>query len=170
MTMRITIAELCDKLGVGYVLGPYQTHPWSCHDAAKGQTCSAEVHVGPDNETLEAEAQMMYEAPPEGKPPMEQICHIRAVASKDGQWSIASLRVKGAPYGEGISNWDEKCCVFFSMLVGALRGETIPDIDELIEEAFHSRERFNSQRQGGGGKAPKVRAGQLLNMKKGGGF
>ena len=56
-----------------------------------------------------------------------------------------------------------------SMLVSALQSEEIPDIDALIEEAFYGKERFYDQRSGGGAKAPKIKPGQLLNMKKGGG-
>ncbi len=59
--------------------------------------------------------------------------------------------------------------MFFSMLVGVLAGDEIPDVDALIEEAFHAKEKFYNQRQGGGGRAAKAKAGQLLGMKKGGG-
>jgi hypothetical protein len=167
MSMRVSISELCDKLGVGYTLGPYQTHPWSCHQSETGLTCSAEVRMSPDDAELEAEAQMMYDTPPAGKPPMDQFCHIRAIASRDGLWSIQSLRLKGEPYGKDIHDWDVKACLFFSMLVSALATDEVPDIDELIEEAFYGKERFYDQRSGGGGKAPKIRAGSLMNAKKG---
>jgi hypothetical protein len=168
MSLNISIDELCQKLGVGYTLGAYQTQPWSAHDSAKGMTCSAEVRMGSADDELEAEAQMMYDIPPAGKPPMEQICYIKATP-RAGQWDVVTLRIKGEPYGKDISNWQEKSCNFFSMLVSALGGNEIPDIDELIEEAFHAKERFYHQRQGGGGRAMKAKnAGALLGMKKGG--
>jgi hypothetical protein len=169
MGLTVTIDELCSKLGVGYALGPYQTHPWSASQADKGMTCSAEVRMGTSGDEIEAEAQMMYDVPPAGKPPMEQICYLKATPSREGKWDVVALRIKGEPYGKDIANWQEKSCNFFSMLVGALAGDEIPDIDALIEEAFHAKEKFYNQRQGGGGRAAKAKAGQLLGMKKGGG-
>jgi hypothetical protein len=169
MGMTVSIDELCTKLGVGYTLGAYQTHPWSAYKGDKGMTCSAEVRMGTSGDEIEAEAQMMYDTPPAGKPSMEQICYLKATPSREGKWDVVALRIKGEPYGKDIPNWQEKSCTFFSMLVGALQGDEIPDIDELIEEAFHAKEKFYSQRQGGGGRAAKAKADQLLGMKKGGG-
>lgn len=168
--MQVNIDELMNKLGVGFVLGPYQTMPWSYTDVEAGVTCSAEVRMGPDGEEIEAEAQMMYDDPPEGVRPMEQICYIRAAPSKDGQWSVGLLRIRGEPYGQDIYNWEEKCCDFFAGLVRSLQLDEIPDIDELLDDAFHGGERFADQYGGGGGKSPKIRAGQVLGMKKGRGF
>jgi len=169
MSLNVTLDELCSKMGVGYTLGPYQTHPWSAYQADKGVTCSAEVRMGTSGDEIEAEAQMMYDTPPAGKPPMEQICYIKATPSREGKWDVTVLRIKGEPYGKELANWQEKSCVFFSMLVGVLAGDEIPDVDALVEEAFHAKEKFYNQRQGGGGRAAKAKAGQLLGMKKGGG-
>ena len=167
----ITITELMDKLGVGYALGPYETFPWSSYDPAQGLTCSAEVRMSPESNEVEAEAQFLYDTPPEGKNSMEQICHIRAIpGNADGLWSVVSLRLRGEPYGEGIYNWQMKCCDFFAMLTRALAANEMPDIDELIEDAFHGGERFYDQHGGGGGRAPKIRPSKLLGLKKGRGF
>jgi len=168
--MRVTVEELLNKMGVGYVLGPYQTAPWSAYDAENGKTCSAEVRMGSSSDEIEAEAQMMRDNPTETQPPMEQICYIRAAPLAGPQWGITTLRIKGEPFGKGIHNWEEKSCKFFSLLAQSLQMNEIPDIDDLIEEAFHGKERFHDQRGGGGGKSPKIRAGQVLGMKKGSGF
>lgn len=168
--MRITLKDLMDKLGVGYVLGPYETFPWSHYDSETGTTYSAEVRMGSDSDEVEAEIQKMYDTPPEGKPPMEPICYIRAVPASDQQWNVTALRIKGEPYGEGMYGWEEKSCDFFAAVTQALTIGQLPDIDDLIDIHFHSRERMNDQRGGGGGKSPKIRPAQLLNMKKGGSF
>ena len=130
-----------------------------------------EVRMSPESNEVEAEAQFLYDTPPEGKNSMEQICHIRAIpGNADGLWSVVSLRLRGEPYGEGIYNWQMKCCDFFAMLTRALAANEMPDIDELIEDAFHGGERFYDQHGGGGGRAPKIRPSKLLGLKKGRGF
>ncbi len=167
--MRISLKELMDMMGVGEIPGPYQAFPWSCYDADKAVTCSAEVRMGPDEDEVESEIQMMYDDPPEGTPPVEQTCYMKAGHSQDGQWSVTILRIRGEPFGADIYNWEEKSCHFFAAVVRSLQAEEIPDIDELIEEAFHS-ERLADQYGGGGGKSPKIKPGQLLDMKQKGGF
>ncbi len=167
--MRLSKKDLMDKLGVGYELGPYETCPWSCYDSESGNTCSAEVRMDPDGTELEAEVQLMYDTPPEGKLPMEQAFWIRSkpVAST-GEWEISELKLNGAPPEDEIYNWQEKSCNFFSAVVQELQTDTMPDIEELMDVHFHNRERLGDQRQGGGGKSPKIQANQLL--KKGSGF
>ncbi|MBU0800220.1 MAG: hypothetical protein KKA05_04370 [Alphaproteobacteria bacterium] len=169
--MRVTLKDLMDKLAVGYVLGPYETFPWSYYDGETGVTCSAEVRMGADSDEVEAEIQVMYDTPPAGKQAMEHICYIRsAPGGQDGMWEILTLRVKGEPLKEDVYNWQEKSCTFFTAVVRALLIETIPDIDELIEDIFHNYERFHDQYGGGGGKSPKIRPSQLMDLKKGRGF
>jgi hypothetical protein len=166
MTLRVAVNDLMDRLGVGYVPGPYETSPWSHYDADKGITCSAEVRMGSSSDEVEAEIQVMYDEPPAGKPPMEQVCYMRCAPAGDGKWTVSALRLKGEAYGEGVYNWEEKACVFFRSVVLAILSGRMPDIDELIDEAFFS-ERGGDQ-TGGGGKSPKIRPSQLLDMKKGG--
>lgn len=168
--MQLRIDELMDKLGVGRVLSPYETQPWSHYDAEKGITCSAEVRMGMDGDEVEAEAQMVYDTPPEGKPSMEQVCFIRVKPSGEGGWASVLFRVRGQPYGEDKYNWQEKCCLFFSLLAQSLQMNEIPDVDALLEEAFRGRDRGADQRGGGGGKSPKINTAQLLNKPKGGSF
>ncbi len=166
--MRLPKKELLSKLGVSQELGPYETFPWSCYDSETGQSCSAEVRMDPDGIELEAEVQMMYDEPPEGKLPMEQICVIRARPDRDDEWYVAAMTIRGEPVGDEIYNWQEKGCNFFNAVIQELQMDKIPDIDELLDREMHSRERMGDQRQGGGGKAPKIKTEQV--MKRGGGF
>ena len=168
--MRATLKDLMDKLAVGYVLGPYETFPWSHYDAAKGLTCSAEVRMSADSDEAEAEIQLVHDVPPPGKNAMEHICYIRCAPGGGGMWEVTTLRLKGEPLKEDVYNWQEKSCTFFSAVVRALLLEEIPNIDELIEDIFHNYERFHDQYGGGGGKSPKIRPNQLLDIKKGRGF
>jgi hypothetical protein len=169
MSFRVEAKELFDKMGVGYVLGPYETFPWSAYDSEKGITCSAEVRMGGDSREADAEVQMLYDTPPEGKPPMELVCMMHCAPDSDNLWTVTNLRIHGEPFGEGIYNWQEKACNFLSAVGRALATGEVPDIEELIREEFHGGERFADQ-QGGGGKAPKINSKALLGMKKGTGF
>ncbi len=168
--MRVKYKELMDKLGVGYELESYGTCPWSHYDPESGVTCSAEVRRDGGVDEIEAEIQIMYDDPPEGRPSMEQIALIRGKAVTGDEWDIVMLTIRGAPFGEDIYNWQEKSCYFFCAVIDELRQEIMPDIDDLIDREFHSRERFADQHGGGGGKSPKIKAGQLLDVKKGSGF
>lgn len=163
--MRVTIKELMDKMGVGFIPGPYESMPWSAYDAAKGITCSAEVRMGSDSNEVEAEIQFMYDTPPVGKGSMEPICYLRATPQADGQWNVMDFKIRSAAYGLDKYNWEDKACVFFEMVVRDLLGGIIPNIDELLAEAFHSRDRLADQTGGGGGKSPKIRPDQILNIK-----
>ena len=165
--MKVTISELMDKLGVGYVPGPYESCPWSYYDSGTGITCSAEIRMGADSDEIDGEIQIMYDEPPEDKTSMEHICYLQAKPMSDGEWTVSDMRLKGEPLEEDIYDWEEKSCKFFAAVVEDLKAETIPDIDELIETIIHSRERFYDQYGGGGSKSPKVK-GNLTGMKKGG--
>ena len=57
--MRVELRKLLEQLGVNHMLSPYETQPWFFHDEAKGQTCSAEVRMGPNGLDIEAEIQML---------------------------------------------------------------------------------------------------------------
>ena len=163
--MRVTAKELMNKLGVGYVLGAYETMPWSYYDEETGTSYMAEIRMSPGDDEIEGEIQIMYDDPPENKPPMEQISFIKAGIVHDGLWSLTELKIRGEPFGADIYNWEEKACDFFSRIAQALQHEEVPDFDDLIEDCFHSRERFSDQDGGGGKKAPKIQANKLLNPK-----
>ena len=100
--MRVTLNELMDKLGVGYVPQPNDNIPWVHTDPNLGMTYSAEVRMGMDSEDVEGEIQILYDKPPPGKSAMEHICHLRAAPAHEGMWTVTGFRYRGAPYGQEI--------------------------------------------------------------------
>jgi hypothetical protein len=169
--MRATIDELMSKLGVGYVPGNYESIPWSHYDSEKGVTCSAEVRMGMDGDEVEAEIQFLYDTPPAGQDStMDQICNLHVAPVNDGQWTTTSFNFRGQPYGRDAYDWEEKACLFFQLVVQDIIAGKFPDVEELLDDAFHKRERFSANSQGGGGKSPKIKPGQMLNPKGGRGF
>ena len=168
--MKLTFRDLMDKLGVPHEITPYETYPFNVYDGAKGTTCNAEVRMGSDAHQIEVEVQMMYETPPAGKPPMEQIIWFSVKPQLANEWQTRDARLKNEPIDKGIYNWEEKCCAFFGDVARFLKMEQIPNMDELIDEHFNSKERFYDQHGTGGGKSPKIKPSALLGIKKGQGF
>ena len=162
--MRLPLHELLEQLGVGYVLGGYQTHPWSHMNYETGQTCSAEVRMGPDEDELEIELQMMYDTPPEGTPPLQQLMNMVAKRQADGKWEIKILRIKGENKVDAFSGWAGKACELFRACTRKLMAEDMPD------DIFRDGRRTGGSTGQGGGKQPKIKPGQLLDVKKGMGF
>lgn len=162
-----------DNLGVGYTLSPYENSLWSVYDDEQGITCSAEVRMGPDGDEIDAELQMVYENPPEGKEPLEQIFIAQfkpAVGSKD-KWDHRYIKIKGHTDEDRKKyNYEEKACKFFDACVQELKMGLMPDIDALLEREMKDKERFSDQYGGGSSKAPKIQAQQLLGMKNGRGM
>ncbi|MFA5592840.1 MAG: hypothetical protein WC989_05975 [Micavibrio sp.] len=168
--MRAELKELMDKLGVGYVMGPYETCPWSAYDGEKGVTASAEVRMNNEGNEVEAELQFMYDAPEDGKPPMEQMIWIFAKPVVQTKWSPTHLRIKGKDEPPDVYEWETKGCNFFNACVQEIKMGSVPDIDALIEREMGGDERFRDARRGGGGKSPKIKPQALLGMKQGRGF
>ncbi len=168
--MRVTLSELMEKLGVGYSLSPYETFPWSHYDEGKEETCSAEVRMGPEGEDVEVEVMMVYDNPPAGKPGFEQLLWMKALPKMQGKWTMSEIRVRQEDYVGKVYDWETKGCSLFRAIVQALRTGSIPNFDELLQREFHSRERYGDKSSSGGGKQPKIRPSQLLDMKKGQGF
>lgn len=168
--MRMISRDLMDKLGIPQMLTAYETYPFNVYDAAKGLTCSAEARMGMDASEIECEIQIMYDTPPAGKHAMEQVVWFSLKHVVGGaEWDVKEARLKSQPIDRELYNWEEKCCNFFGAVVRFLKMDQVPDVEELLEEEFHSRERFGGG-GAGGGKSPKIKPGQLLGMKKGQGF
>jgi hypothetical protein len=167
--MKMTFREVMDSLGIPHELTPYETYPFNVYDGEKGLTCSAEVRMGMDDNEVEAEIQLMFDTPPAGGASMQQIIWFK-ITPQTGRvdWATREARLKNEPLDKELYNWEEKCCNFFGAVTRFLKLDQVPDIDELIEEEFNSRERFYDQYGGGGGKSPKIKPAQLLNIKKGG--
>ncbi len=164
--MQVTKQELMNKLGVGRVLGPYENCPWMVCDEEGSVTCNAEVSAGTDNmDDIYAAVDVMYETPPEGKPPADHVFQLCAYHSNAGNWTIRKVSVRGEALDETISNWPEKSCNFFGAVVQSLKQGIIPDIDELLDQELFKKERGADQYGGGGKKAPKIEANQLLTPK-----
>lgn len=167
--MRVSLNELMDILGVGYVPGAYESVPWSHYEPEEGITCAAEIRMGMDGDELEGEIQLLFDQPPEGGASMQHVCYLKIKQLNDGFWAPVELRLLGAPMVEEIYDWESKACDFFRAVVEELLAGSLPDIESLIDEFFHSRERFGDK-NGGGSKSPKIRPNQVLGMKTGRGF
>jgi hypothetical protein len=169
--MKLTFRELMDRLGVPNELSPYETYPLTAYDDEKGITCSAEIRMGMDGNELEGEIQLMYDTPPATGPSMQQILwFVAKPVMNQPAWETKDARLKNKPVERTLYNWEEKSCNFFGAVARSIKMDQFPNIDELIEEEFHSKERTGRGSSGGGGKSPKIKPGQLLGMKKGQGF
>lgn len=187
--MRIELDKMLEKLGVSYVLSPYETMPWVYYDDVRGITCSAEVRMGPSGEDVEAEIQLLYDEPIDddedegtiaedggtGKPPRtlsadrtrEQIMWMRAEPGAPDQWGPKYMRIKGKSYVNEFHDWEGKGCEFFRACVESLQMSQIPDFDELIDDKMKDDSFYGGGRRGRiGKKSPNVKPGQLLGMKK----
>lgn len=167
--MQVPFKEFMNKLGVAQPLQPYETCPWSVYEDEKGLTCSAEARMDGEGRQVEAEIQLFYDVPPAGKPPMEQVCLIRARQLSGGDWAVYAFLVRGEVYGKDIYNWEEKSCAFFKAAITELGHDVIPDFDDILARELNA-ERGGDQRGGGGGRSFKSKnQSALLGMKKGGG-
>ncbi len=164
--MRLPLSEFLQKLGVGYALGSYETCPWSAGEADK--TCSAEVRMGSDANEIEAELQIFYDNPDPGQHSIEQVLWLKATPHQ-GAWDVTDLRIKREDWRGRIYGWEEKCLNFFRACVMDLEQGRIPDIEALLEKEMNEKERFGGGR-GGGGKSPKIKPAQLLQMKQSSGM
>lgn len=147
--MHVSLKELMDKLGVGHILNAYETAPWSHYEDAKGITCSAEVRMGPDSDEVEAEAQFVYDDPPEGKDLMEQVFYLKAEPSAGGNWMFKQILVQSKPPEDDVPEMEDKACNLFRAIVQELIGRKIPDMEELVEREMHKR--GGGMKGGGGG-------------------
>ncbi len=167
--MREDLKVLLERLGVNYILGGYQTHPCSYMNHDKGQTCSGEVRMGPEEDELEIELQMMYDTPPEGLKPLEQLMYFVGKKHSDGQWEIKTLKIKNESKVDAISGWQQKACRLYRECTKKMMAEEMPDFDALVKEFFKEDSKFGGSTGQGGGKAPKIKPAKLLDMKRGGG-
>ena len=166
--MRVTLKELMDALGVGYELSAYETCPWSVYSSEKALTCSAEVRMNHDADEIEAEIQIMHDTPPADGNMIVRKFYAMFKPSNDQKWEAKTVAVLDKD-GEGIYDYATKACAFFNACIQELKMDKIPDFEEIYEREITSKERFAGGR-GGGSKSPKVKPGQLLNMKQGRGF
>ena len=176
--MRVELEELLQKLGVNYILAPYETMPWVHYDEEKGITCSAEVRMGPTAEDIEAEIQLLRDEdatddegeeegggigsmeipdPNEQKseganivPPggRKQVLWMRADAAVQNQWGPKLLRVNDKNYVNEFHNWEGKGCDLFRSTIESLQMGEIPDFDDLIDENMQDDSMYGGGRRG----------------------
>lgn len=163
--MKLALDELIQKLGVSYTLSPYETFPWSVYDDKDGRTCSSEVRMNPDGNEIEAELQFIYDQAPIGKPSVEQILWMKIKPHLQNQWDVSDLWIRRENWSGKVYNWEEKACNFFRACITEIEQGRIPDVDALLERELNQKEKFAGNRGGGGGKSPKIRPEQILNMK-----
>jgi hypothetical protein len=168
--MRADVKQVCDMLGVGYVLSPYDTCPWSAYDAEKGVTATGIVSMNSEGNEIEAEIQFLYDKPEAGKPSFERMCLMTCRPITGGMWSAVSLEIKGKDEANSVYEWETKGCAFFAACVQEIKMGFIPDIDAIYEREMKKSEKFNDGRQGTTSKAPKIKPNALLGLKQGRGF
>ena len=153
-----------DRMGVGRVLGPYETQPWFHYDGQEGITASAEVRMNGDGDEIEAELQFMYDTPPAGKGAMEQVVwlKVKPMMRLQGMWTTTDLWVRRENYENKVYGWEEKGCNFFRACVREIKAERLPDIDLLISRELSSREVFGGGSGENTSKSPSIKTNQLL--------
>ena len=173
--MRIPLKDLLEKLAVGHVLSPYETHPWLHYDEERGITCSAEIRMSPDGDEIEGEIQFLHDEGEDEEDgdatgaigPRQQV-YLGAKPVKDDLWALSAFTVKGEDYVNQIPEWDKKAYEFFQACIQAINMGTLPDIDDLTEKILKD-DSFGSGGKRGkiGRKSPKVKPNQLLGLKGG---
>ncbi len=162
--MKLSLRELMDRMGVGRVLSAYETQPWVHVDGTEGITASAEVRMSGDGDEVEAELQFMYDNPPAGKPPVEQVMwiKIKPLLRLENKWSTTDLWVKRENYANKVYGWEEKGCNFFRACVREIKAERLPDIELLISRELSTREVFGGGAGEGSNKSPQIKTNALL--------
>lgn len=173
--MRVEYKEVMDRLGVGYILAPYETRPWFLYDAERGISCSAEVRIGPETSDVEAEIQFLYddresvsEEDEERPTGTQQILLIRVLPFRDNLWTPKLMFLRGENFVNKIYDWEGKGCDFFRSCIAAVQMGELPDIEALIDEELSEG---GSGGRGGrkgrvGKKAPSIKPAALLGMKR----
>lgn len=165
--MHLKFKDFLEKLGIHRVMSAYETQPWYHYEEDQGITCSAEVRIGPDCKTLQAEVQFVYDEPEEGQPEQEQIMIMGAQVVSGELWAPQSLFVKGEDYVNKFGGWDKKACNFFTACVQAIQMGELPDIDKLLKDELSDDDEGGGRRGRIGRKSPKANPAALLGMKKG---
>ena len=178
--MRVEYKDLMNKLGVGYILSPYETRPWYVYDADEGITCSAEVRVGPGAQDVEAEIQFLYDEREEeeddddddksgktdGRPHgVKQMLLIKVLPFRDNLWTPTLFVVKGEDYTAQIYDWETRACQFFVDCIEAIQMDELPDIDEMVDNDLYDA-KGGGKKGRIGKKSPKINPGALLGMKR----
>jgi hypothetical protein len=167
--MKETYKDLMKNLGVGRELTPYESQPWMAYGPEDGITCEAEVRCNCDLTEVEAELQFMYETPPTGKPPVEQICRIvvQQQAKLNNNYTVVEVIIRGTSYINKFYEWEEKSCNFFRACVKEIKLDKIPDNDAILKREMKGSGFFGTNSGDGSNKSPKINTANLMYDMKG---
>lgn len=167
--MKASYKDIMDKLGVDRLLHVYETQPWFVRDDKKGWTCEAEVRCNHDKTEVEAEIQLMYDTPEQGKRPVEQICLIKVELHRKikEQYTVTESKINGKDYKGSFYDWETKTCNFFRLSVKDIKNDKIPDFDLIEKKEMKESGNFGSNQGDGSNKSPKINASQLMYDRKG---
>lgn len=158
----MNLKDILDKMGVPYVMGPYETKLWTHTDPEKEITVSADIAMNPDGDELESQIVFFYEKPPEGKKSTDLVFKSVARPKTQEKWGFARLDVNGENFMEKVPDWEKNTCDFFRVCCQVIQKGEIPDIEEILDDEFFKGGRYRSGRGGGGG-------GRKMAMKSVGG-
>jgi len=167
--MKVNYSELMKKLGVGRDLNVYETQPWLTYDAERNMTCEAEVRCNHDKTIIEAEMQFMPDTPMDGKPPVEQVCVIKAEQYKrlNNEYTVVSCIIQGKEWQGEFYDWETKSCNFFRACVSEIRKDKIPDVEAILKKEMKESSFYGAGQGDGSNKQPKINASQLMYDRKG---
>ena len=166
--MAYSLEELMTKFGVTYNLSPYQTCPWSIYDEDKDITCSAEVRMEPTGKHVEAEIQLLYTDPPEGKSALDQVLLVKC-SLRSGKWQLDDAIIRGDNSFSKTPRWADKICNFFRICVQDIGIGEFPDIEKYMKREL-KREKEGDRSGGGSSKSPDIQMQNVLATPKGGSF
>ena len=166
--MSMTLKQYMDKLGVGYVLQPYETCPWSHYEADEGTTANADVAMNADADEVQVEIMYLYDEPEEGKPPVKLAMRMKIMPHTGDQWKVKEYKVYGEDFMGKSYDWEKNACDVFRRCVAEIKRGLIPDFDELMEQEFYKGEKGGKRGgKGGGKKSPNIKPEQMPGMSRG---
>ena len=165
--MKSTLPQLMDALGLETQMGPYDSHMWTADDHDRGIMCTAQAAMDGDGSEIEVTVDLTHTKPKPDTPEHEQILFFHIKQDLNKKWTPDVLRVKRDLLHTKLYDWEKKACDFFVAVTAALKRNTVPDLDEMIERFFRATDGFGTGTGGGGKRNPTIKPEQLLNpMKK----
>ena len=166
--MPMTLKKYMEKLGVGYILQPYETYPWSFYDSEEGITANANVAMDSDGDEVEAEIMFLHDEPEEGKPPVKLCLWMKIAPYTGDQWKTTELKINNEDHMNKAYDWEANACDVFRRCAHEIQRGQIPDFDEIFEQEFFKGEKGGQRGgRGGGKKSPNVRPEQMPGMSRG---
>lgn len=165
--MKATLSQLMDSLAIETQMGPYDSHMWSADDDDRGVMCTAQASMNGEGDEMDVTIDVTHTKPKPDTPEHEQTMFFHLKQDNNKKWTPDILRIKRDLMHSKIFDWEKKACDFFVAVVAALKRDTVPDLDEMIERFFKATDNFATGTGGGGKRNPTIKPEQLLNpMKK----